>query len=135
MTTSKLTRPAPATENLTSAIPVKVQFRHMEDSKRVIWLVNQMMEKFSKFPIAGSSATVVVDETHHKENKGIFQVKVKLTVPGERLYVAQSHERTGLHDGVYSAISDVFERLERQLVKRHGKRTNHRARHSNIEAA
>lgn len=135
MNTSKLTNPASSNTAAVATIPVKIQFRHMGDSKRVTWLVNQMMDKFSKFPIAGSTATVVVDETHHKEKTGVFQVKIKLSVPGERLYVAQSHEKTGMHDGVYTAIADVFESIERQLVKHHGKRTKRRSHKVYVEAA
>ncbi len=118
-----------------ATIPVKIQFRHMDDSKRVVWLINQMMDKFSKFPIVGATAAVVVDETHHKEKSGIFQVKLKLSVPGERLYISQSHEQTGMHDGVYTAIADVFDSVERQLIKRHGKRSQHRGHKTYIEAA
>ena len=135
MNTSKLTTPASSTGTATAAIPVKVQFRHMGESKRVTWLVNQMMDKFNKFPIPGSTATVVVDETHHKEKRGVFQVKLKLSVPGERLYVCQSHEQTGMHDGVYTAIADVFDSVEHQLVKRHGKRAQRRSHKPYIEAA
>ena len=120
MNTSKLTNPASSA--MESGIPVNIQFRHMAESKRVTWLVNQMMHKFTKFPIPGASATVTVDETHHKEKTGIFQVKMKLTVPGEKLYTAQSQEKTGMHDGVYTAIADVFESVERQLIRRHQKR-------------
>jgi ribosome-associated translation inhibitor RaiA len=135
MNTSKLTTTASSNGTSTAAIPVKVQFRHMAENKRVTWLVNQMMDKFSKFPIAGSTATVVVDETHHKEKKGVFQVKLKLSVPGEPLYVAQSHEKTGMHDGVYTAIADVFESVERQLVKRHSKRASRRYHRADVRAA
>ncbi|WP_372798609.1 HPF/RaiA family ribosome-associated protein [Pontiella sp.] len=128
MNTSRMTNPASSSVN-DSGIPVKVQFRHMDESKRVIWLVNQMMHKFTKFPIAGASAHVTVDETHHKEKTGIFQVKMKLTVPGEKLYTAQSSEKTGMHDGVYSALADVFDSVERQLVRHHEKRSRrYRAR-------
>lgn len=107
-------------------IPVEVQFRHMNESKRVQWLVEQMMERFNKYPLPGARVSVVVDETHHREKTGIFQVKVRLSVPGERLYVARSTEKTGMHDGVYSAIADVFDSIERQLIKRHGRRSRHR---------
>ncbi len=109
------------------AIPVEVQFRHMLESKKVLGVVNQMMEKFEKYPLPGGKATVVVDETHHRERKGVFQVKIRLSVPGERLYVAQSFEQTGMHDGVYAAIADVFESIERQLVKTHERRARRRS--------
>jgi len=109
-----------------SFIPVDVQFRHMHESRRVIHLVEQMMEKFEKYPLPGAKACIVVDKTHHREGTGIFQVKAKLFVPGERLYVAHSTEQTGMVDGVFSAISTVFDSIEKQLVKRHGRRTSRR---------
>lgn len=111
-----------------SYIPAQIQFRHMKESKRVQWLVEQMMEKFEKYPLPGAKAYVVVDETHHREKTGIFQVKVKLSVPGERLYVAHSTERTGMHDGVFNAIADVFDSIEKQLIKRHGRRSRRRTK-------
>ncbi len=116
-------------------IPVNVQFRHMRESKRVLSLVEQMMEKFDKYPLPGAKAHVMVDETHHKETTGIFQVKVRLSVPGERLYVAHSSEQTGMHDGVYSAIADVFDTIEKQLVKRHGRRAQRRSHRIEEQAA
>jgi len=120
MTTSKLAA---------SAIPVKVQFRHMAESKKVVWLVDQMMHRFEKFPIPGATATVVVDETHHKEKQGLFQVKMRLSVPGEKLYTAHSAEQPGMEDGVYSALADVFDGVERQLVRHHEKRARrHKAK-------
>lgn len=115
-------------------IPVEVQFRHMRESKRVLSLVEQMMEKFEKYPLPGAKAHVVVDETHHREKKGVFQVKIKLFVPGEPLYVAHSLEQTGMNDGVFGAIADVFDSIERQLVKRHGRRSRKRG-HKPYEAA
>jgi ribosomal subunit interface protein len=138
MNTSTQINPASSYFNghgIESHIPVDIQFRHMRESKRVIWLVDQMMEKFDKYPLSGAKIHVVIDETHHREKTGIFQVKVKLSVPGERLYIAQSSEQTGMHDGVYSAIADVFERIERQLVKRHGRRANRRHQKSYENAA
>ncbi|WP_372847094.1 HPF/RaiA family ribosome-associated protein [Pontiella sp.] len=128
MTTSTQTNAAPSTVD--AAIPVQVQFRHMGESKRVTWLVNQMMERFTKFPITGATASVVVDETHHRQKSAVFQVKMKLSVPGEPLYTAQSSEKTGMHDGVYTAIAEVFESIERQLIRRHEKRSRRRAQHA-----
>lgn len=118
-----------------SYIPVEVQFRHMRESKRVQWLVEQMMERFDKYPLPGAKVHVVIDETHHRAKTGIFQVKVRLSVPGERLYVAHSMERTGMHDGVYSAIADVFDSIEKQLIKRHGRRANRRLHRAEEAAA
>ena len=101
-----------STHEIYSDIPVEVQFRHMHEKRRVLGVIDQLTEKFAKYPLAGAKATVVIDETHHKESRGVFQVKVRLFVPGERLYVARSLEKTGLHDGVYGALADCFESIE-----------------------
>ena len=136
MYTSKHNNSASSYLNETgSCIPVDVQFRHMRESKRVQWLVEQMMERFDKYPLPGARAAVVIDETHHRESAGLFQVKVKLTVPGERLYVARSTEKTGMHDGVYRAIADVFDSIEKQLIKRHGRRAGRRMQRAEEQAA
>ena len=138
MNTSTQLKPASSyfKEHKTGAtIPVEVQFRHMRESKRVQWLVEQMMEKFEKYPLPGARVHVVVDETHHREKTGIFQVKVRLSVPGERLYVAHSAEKTGMHDGVFSAIADVFDSIEKQLIKRHGRRAIRRTQKAHETAA
>ena len=65
----------------------------------------------------------------------MFQVKMKLKVPGEKLYVAHSAEQMGMHDGVYSAIADIFDSVERQLIKRHGKRARRRTQRNYEDAA
>jgi ribosome-associated translation inhibitor RaiA len=101
---------------------VEVQFRHMRESKRVLMVIDQLMEKLDKYTLKGAQLYVVVDETHRKEKQGLFQIKMRLTVPGEPLYVAQSQEKTGMHDGVFAAIAEGFDSIERQLVKTHRQR-------------
>lgn len=106
----------------TMGIPVAVRFRHMRGSRHVLTVVDQLMEKFDKYALSNAHAAVVVTKTRHHEGKGAFEVKVRLSVPGEPLYVARSRETLGAHDGVYNALADCFDRVERQLVKRHGRR-------------
>lgn len=105
-----------------TGIPVAVRFRHMHGSSHVLAVVDQLMEKFDKYALSNAHAAVVVTKTRHHEAKGAFEVKVRLSVPGEPLYVARSREVLGAHDGIYNALADCFDRVERQLVKRHGRR-------------
>jgi ribosomal subunit interface protein len=108
-------------------IPVTVRFRHMHGSKHVLTVVNQLMEKFDKYALTNAHVSVVVTKTRHHEAKGAFKVKVKLSVPGEPLYIARSREILGTHDGIYTALADCFGRVERQLVKRHTRHIADRA--------
>lgn len=103
-------------------IPVTVRLRHMRGSRHVLKVVDQLMEKFDKYELSNAHAVVVVTKIRHHENKGAFEVKVRLTVPGEPLYTARSRETLGAHDGVYNALFDCFDRIERQLVKRRERR-------------
>lgn len=138
MNTSKQINPAPSYfsgSSSSAGIPVEVQFRHMRESQRVLGVLDQLMEKFDKYDLPGAKAIVLVDETHHKESTGVFQVKVRLTVPGERTYVARGQEKTGMHDGVYGAMASCFESIERQIVKWHGRRASYRSLKSYEAAA
>ncbi|QBG48211.1 ribosome-associated translation inhibitor RaiA [Verrucomicrobia bacterium S94] len=105
-----------------TGIPVTVRFRHMHGSQHMLTVVDQLMEKLDKYALSNAHVTVVVTKTRHHEDKGAFEVKIRLSVPGEPLYVARSRETLGAHDGVYHALADCFDRIERQLVKRHGYR-------------
>lgn len=105
---------------------VAVRFRHMHGSKHVHMVVDQLMEKLDKYALSNAHAVVVVTKTRHHEDKGAFEVKVRLTVPGEPLYAARSRETLGAHDGIYNALADCFDRIERQLVKRHTRRITRR---------
>lgn len=118
----------------TTGIPVAVRFRHMHESKHMLTVVDLLMEKFDKYALPNAHAAVVVTKTSHHEGKGAFEVKVRLSVSGEPLYVAQSQETLGAHDGVYNALFDCFERIERQLVKRRERRIARRI-HSIDEVA
>lgn len=118
-----------------ATVPVDIQFRHMRESRRVIEQVEQLMDRFDKYSLQGARVDVVVDKTHHRLGKSVFQVKVKLKVPGERLYVAQSAEKPGRTDGIYVALATAFDHVERQLVKRHDRRSKRRTLHLYDEVA
>ena len=105
-----------------TGVSVAVRFRHMHGMRHVFMVVDQLMEKLDKYALTNAHAVVVVTKTRHHEGKGAFEVKVRLSVPGEPLYAARSREILGEHDGIYNALSDCFDRVERQLVKRHTRR-------------
>jgi ribosome-associated translation inhibitor RaiA len=113
-------------QDVAMAVPVDIQFRHMHESKRVQEQVEQLMGRFDKYTLPGAKMSVVIDQTHQRMGKSVFQVKAKLTVLGERLYVAHSMEQPGWEDGVFSALSTVFDSVEHQLVRRHGKQNKRR---------
>lgn len=103
-------------------LPLQVQFRHMRESRAILHTVHQMAEKLEKFQLEGAHCEVVIDEAHHRSRTGIFEVTARLTVPGERLYVARSSEQDVTRDELHAAVADVFESLERQLAKSHDRR-------------
>lgn len=85
-------------------------------------VVDQLMKKLDKYALADAHAAVVVTKIRHDNGKGAFEVKVRLSVSGEPLYVARSLEILGAHDGICNALANCLDRIERQLVKRHVRR-------------
>ena len=98
-------------------IALQVQFRHMAKSHSIKHLVRQLTNRLEKFDLEGSHCTVVIDEMNHWNKGGLFRVSVRLTIPGDRLYVAHAEEEGGSHEFLHSAVRIAFGEIERQLKK------------------
>jgi hypothetical protein len=72
--------------------------------KHVRPLVDQLMERFNKYELPNVQVAVVVNKIGHHETKGAFEMKLRLSVPDEPLYVAHSREIPGAHDGIYNGV-------------------------------
>jgi ribosome-associated translation inhibitor RaiA len=93
----------------------------MPASSSIKQLVQQQAERLGRFALSGGYCEVVIDEMHHWNKGGVFKVSLRLTVPGDPLYVACAEEASGSHEFLYSAIRLVFDEVELQLKKRRKK--------------
>ena len=104
-------------QNSATPVSLHVQFRHMPKSRSIRQLVRQQSNRLGKFDLRGARCEVVIDETHHWNRGGMFRVSVRLSVPGQRLYVASCEEESGSHEFLYTAVRTAFDEIERQLKK------------------
>jgi len=106
-------------------ITVNIQFRHMPTSRAIKQLVQQQANHLNRFGLRGGHCEVVIDEMHHWHKGGVFKISLRLTVPGEPMYVACAEEESGSPDFLYSAIRMVFGEVGLQ-IKKHRKRSSRR---------
>jgi len=85
--------------------------------------VMQHLERFASC----SRCEVVIDESRHGQS-GVYDISVRLSIPGERLYAAHISETSGSRDFLYGAVSAAFDDIKRQVIKnraRHHRRHHH----------
>lgn len=110
-------------------ISVNIQFRHMPKSRGIKQLVQQQIDHLNRFNLHSGHCEVVIDEMHHWHKGGIYKVSLRLTVPGEPLYVANAEEESGSYEFLYSAVRVVFNEVGLQIKKRRRKIGHHKPVH------
>lgn len=109
-------------------IPLELQFRHMPKSRKIHQMIQQHLERFAAFVAPAARCAVVIDESRHCQKGGVYDVSVRLSVPGERLYTARISETSGSCDILYGVLNSAFDDIKRQLIKARARRQRrHRA--------
>ena len=113
--------------------PVQITFRDMEPSAAVEARIREKAAKLEQFYADIVSCHVMVERPHgHHHQGGLYQVRLRLGVPGGELVVShEHHHRDHAHEDVYVAIRDVFDSMKRQVEdhvhKRRGRVKHHEA--------
>lgn len=115
-----------------NSIPVHVQFRHMPPSNSIKELVRAQADRLRRFSLDGGRCEVVIDESNHWHRGRVFKVTIRLTVPGNRVFSAQTTETCDFEECLDPAVRLAFDEIERQLEKR---RKRNRRRHARELAA
>jgi len=103
----------------------QIQFRRMPRLQTMRQLVMQHLERFASC----TRCEVVIDESRHGQN-GVYDISVRLSIPGEPLYAAHISETSGSRDFLYGAVSSAFDDIKRQLIKKRGRK--HRRHHTQL---
>ena len=109
-----------------SNIALEVQFRHMPKAEALRRSAMQQLDAFEAFVSHGSRCEVVFDQSHSSEHGEVYQVTIRLHIPGQRLYVTHHTEFGGSKELLFSALNDAFADLRRQIQKNRTKRYHHR---------
>jgi ribosomal subunit interface protein len=106
--------------------PLQVTFRGLEPTDALREAVEKRARELERFYDKIESCRVVVDGTHKRHRQGnLYQVRIRLTVPGDELVVSRDAPQHAQHEDLYLAINDSFKeaqrRLEDHVRKRRGK--------------
>lgn len=96
--------------------PLQVSFKDMASSDFIynnIWDHAEKLERFYD-RIVSCYVTVSSPHRHHKKGK-LFQVQVRLYLPGTDIFVSTEAENNHAHEDVYVAIRDAFDSVRRRL--------------------
>ena len=95
----------------------QIQFRHMPKLNMMHQLVMQQLNRFAFY----SRCDVVIDESRHGHS-GVYDISVRLSIPGDRLYAAHISETSGSREFLYGAVSAAFDDIKRQFIKKRGRK-------------
>lgn len=98
---------------------VQISFHGLDHSDAVETNIRERVAKLDKLFDRITACRVVVEADHHSHSHlnpthKPFQVSVKLSLPGDQLYV-KNDKKSEDHDDVNLAVRDVFSVMERQL--------------------
>ena len=106
---------------------LNIQFRHMDSSTAMEQVIHDSTAKLLRFGAQRGSCEVVIDETHHWNKGGVFNVSVRLKIPGQKLLIATAQAENTSPDYLHAAIHTAFDDMERQLKKQRRKIRRHTA--------
>lgn len=109
-----------------STIPLDIQFRHMPKNKALQQTALQQLDSFGRFNSHGGRCHIVFDRTHSSQHGWVYQVTIRLNIPGQPLYVTHSTESGGSKELLFATLNDAFHDLRRQMMKTRTKRYHHR---------
>lgn len=93
-------------------LPIEITVHGMGHSDAVEAKIRQRTERLNQFCPSISRCEVWINAPHGHHRKGaLYDIRIRLTVPGEELVVDHQPER----DDVYVAIRETFDAARRQL--------------------
>jgi ribosome-associated translation inhibitor RaiA/cold shock CspA family protein len=111
-------------------LPLQVTFRHMDPSPALEERIRKLMGRLEKFSAHILHCQVVVEEPHQHGRQGsLFEFRIEITVPDEKILITQAHDLDHAHENAYVSLRDAFrtarrkledyERKQRQQIKAH----------------
>jgi ribosomal subunit interface protein len=96
--------------------PVEVTFHHLPVSDAVEARCTAEAHKLARHFDRITACFVVVSESHRRHRRGnLFEVRIRLELPGHTLVVNREPPAHHEDEDVYVAIREAFDRMDRQL--------------------
>lgn len=113
-------------EEKTMTSKVVITFRNVKKTAPIVDLVQERYMKLKKYYSNIIRATAVIELPHKRKSTGNdYRVQVEIKIPGTKI-VGSSREKQTDSDDLYSAITQAFHAVERQLITRRARRTESR---------
>jgi ribosomal subunit interface protein len=118
-------------------IPLEIVFRNMDPSQALEARIRGLAARLEKFSPHIIHFHVTVETAHRHQQQGrLFDVALRITVPGDEIAIRDTDPADHAHEDVYVALRDAFraarrrlqdyERRRRQQVKFHADTTEGR---------
>lgn len=111
----------------TCAIPLDLQFRHMPASGGIRRQVRQYLDQLAGFVVPPARCAVVIGESRSGRQGGIYDISVRLSIPGRRLYTAHVSDKGSAGELLGGALGQAFEDIRHQMIKARARRRRRRA--------
>lgn len=97
--------------------PVQITFRGLEPTDAIKTAIEERAVKLERYYDKIESCKVVIESPHkHKQKGRIYEVKIRLGVPGEDIVVTREPSQHSAHeDDLYLSINDAFKEVARRL--------------------
>lgn len=97
-------------------IPLEIAFRHMEPSPALENRIRKLAAGLEKFSPQIIHCHVTIESPHRHQHQGrLFDVALRITVPGDEIVVGRVDPADHAHEDVYIALRDAFKAARRQL--------------------
>jgi ribosome-associated translation inhibitor RaiA len=96
--------------------PIDVTFKGLDRSVGLEEWVRSWAAKLERIHDRILSLEVTIEVPHHRHRTGnLFEVKIRLVIPGAELVVSHEPGDNGGHEDPYVAVRDAFRAVRRQL--------------------
>ncbi len=96
--------------------PIDISFRNMDHSDAVEADIRKKIATMERFFDRIVDCRVVVSAPHkHSHKGGLYDVHIKISIPGQDIVINRTGPRDHAHEDVYVAIRDAFSAAVRKL--------------------
>lgn len=97
-------------------IPLEIDFHHIDRSPALEARVRELAARLERFSAQIIHCRVTLEARHHHHHQGnLFDVAVRITLPGEEIVIHRAHPGDHAHEDPYVALRDAFRAARRQL--------------------
>lgn len=114
-------------------IPFQITFLDIEESDAVWIDIENRIESLETISADVVRCQVLLACPHRKRHTDrLYHVQIRLSVPGDNIFISHDSERNESHRDIFVAIRDAFRAAERKLLDRVGILRKHGKNHHSL---